>query len=616
MKRELLPQGAELASEGVRYRVWAPAARRVEAVVWSGDGAAREVGLALDASRYWRGVDPAGKAGDLFKYRLEGKAEYPDPASRYQPEGVHGRSMVIDPALYRWRDGQWKAPSLRDLVIYELHIGTFTPEGTFRAAIDKLPHVRALGATAIEIMPVGDFAGDRNWGYDGVCIYAPARCYGRPDDLRALVDAAHGEGLAVILDVVYNHLGPDGNYMGVYAPGYIDEKRKTPWGGALRFGDAAHRPLRAFFVANAPYWIEEFHIDGFRLDATHAIVDESPRPIIEEIAAAIHERGGFAIAEDSRNDSRLILPREENGLGFDAVWADDFHHITRVGNTGESEGYLGDYSGSLEELIETLRHGWFYRGQYSKHKRGNRGSESRHIAPRKFVHCISNHDQVGNRAMGERLNHSIGREAYLAASALLCLTPYTPLLFMGQEWAASTPFLFFTDHNADLGRLVSKGRREEFKDFAAFESAEARARIPDPQALKTFTDSKLVWDELGDEKKSQTLELYRRCLELRRSEAAFRPESRETWRAQALEMGAGALRLQGGPSDWLVLFDLVGGHKGSLGDEWICKPRSPEGWTAALSTNDKQFGGTGARAYDAAAHEARFDRPELMVLRS
>ncbi|HEX4084552.1 MAG TPA: hypothetical protein VHY22_06575, partial [Chthoniobacteraceae bacterium] len=361
---------------------------------------------------------------------------------------------------------------------------------------------------------------------------------------------------------------------------------------------------------------DEFRIDGFRLDATHAIMDESPRHILEEMTHAIHQHGAFAIAEDARNDSRLILPVEENGLGFDGVWADDFHHTTRVANTKEGEGYLGDFTGALTEIVDTLRNGWFYRGQYSASKGGKRGSECRHLAPRKFIHCISNHDQAGNRAMGDRLNHTIGREAYLAASALLCLTPYTPLLFMGQEWAASTPFLFFTDHNEELGRLVTKGRREEFKDFSGFQSEAALERIPDPQAAKTFLDSKLAWDEMGDEKKAYTLELYRRCLALRRGEEAFRPAGRESWYVEALTMGAGALRLKGATSDWLLLFDLTGGHDGPLAEEWICKPRSPQGWAAVLSTNEKQFGGNGACAYDAAAHQARFTQPELVVLRS
>jgi maltooligosyltrehalose trehalohydrolase len=614
MKKDLLPQGAELIGEGVRYRVWAPKARAVEAIIWSGDFPPRTVPLELDASGYFHGIDHHGEANDLYKYRLDGQ-EYPDPASRYQPEGVHGRSQVINPREYEWHDSAWSAPALRDLVIYELHIGTFTREGTFLAAIEKLDHVKALGVTAIEIMPVGDFAGERNWGYDGVCIYAPAHSYGHPDDLRALVDAAHQAGLAVILDVIYNHLGPDGNYIGVYEPGYIDEERKTPWGGALRFDDPAFRPLRALFVANPAYWRDEFRIDGFRLDATHAILDESPVHILEELTKMIHEHGAFAIAEDARNDSRVLLSTEEGGLGFDGVWADDFHHAARVSNTREQESFLGDYNGSLDEIIDTLRHGWHYRGQFSRHRGGKRGTECRHIAPRKFVHCISNHDQAGNRAMGERINHTISREAYLATSALLCLTPYTPMLFMGQEWAASTPFIFFTDHNAELGKLITEGRREEFKDFASFGSEAAREKIPDPQSAKSFADSKLIWEEVDEGRKGLTLALYKECLALRRADAAFRPDTRETWYAETLASGVGALRLKGKTQDWLMLFDMLGGHGGGIADEWICRPRG-NAWIHVLSTAERRFGGDGVIAWDAATSQARFEKPQLVLLKS
>jgi maltooligosyltrehalose trehalohydrolase len=616
MTTDLLPQGAQLIPEGVRYKVWALDATSVEVQVWKPDTPPRIIPLTHDTSGYYHAIDHHGDPGDLYKFRLNGAEDYPDPASRYQPEGVHGRSMVINPRDFKWHDSAWSPPNLRNLVIYELHIGTFTPAGTFLAAIDKLPHIRDLGATAIEIMPVADFAGERNWGYDGVSIYAPARAYGHPDDLRALVDAAHELHLAVILDVVYNHLGPDGNYLGVYAPGYIDEDRKTPWGGALRFDDPRYRPLRALFLANPLYWRDEFHIDGFRLDATHAILDESPIHILEEITTAIHQHGAFAIAEDSRNDSRLILPAGENGIGFDAVWADDFHHNIRVANTQESESYLGDFTGTLAETVETLRRGWFYHGQYSPHSGARRGTDARHIPPRKFIHCISNHDQAGNRAMGDRLNHAISREAYLAASALLCLTPYTPMLFMGQEWAASTPFIFFTDHNEDLGKLITEGRRREFKDFAAFHTPEARDRIPDPQSEKSFTDSRLVWDELRDEKKSLTLELYKKCLALRRLEPAFRPATRDTWHVEALELGAGAIRFAGSSSDWLILFDFEGSHAGPLADEWICKPRAADGWSVVLTTAAREFGGPGSCAYDHATHAARFTMPELVVLQS
>lgn len=617
MSRDFSPQGAEIISSGVQYRIWAPIADPVEALILSRDSQVlREVPLARDTDGYFHGVDPHGKSGDLYKFRLNGGQSFPDPASRFQPYGVHGPSMVIDPGAYRWGDAGWRRPGLRDFVIYELHVGTFTPEGTFRSAIDRLPYVRDLGVTAIELMPLADFAGERNWGYDGVCIYAPAHAYGTPDDLRVLVDAAHGLGLTVILDVVYNHYGPDGNYLACYIGDYLDESEKTPWGGAIRYGFPEFRPLRAFVSGNPAYWMREFHIDGFRLDATHAIVDHSERHILKELTATIHAGGGFAIAEDARNEAALLLPEEEGGYGFDGVWADDFHHIVRVGNTHENEGYLAGFKGTAAELVDTLHYGWLYRGQLSDGRGKKRGTDPSHIPPQRFVHCISNHDQVGNRAFGERFRQAISREAYLASSALLCLTPYTPLLFMGQEWAASAPFLFFTDHTEELGKLVTEGRREEFKDFEAFRNPETRARIPDPQSMETFQSSKLDWGELDKQSKLQTLELYRACLALRNSEPAFRPTSRDAWEVKEVGDGIGALRLKGGSADWLVLFDLTGGHEASLKDEPICSPSSRGTWTVVLSTNEQRFGGNGESVLDRQTMEARFAVPAVIALRS
>ncbi|HEY2341626.1 MAG TPA: alpha-amylase family glycosyl hydrolase, partial [Chthoniobacteraceae bacterium] len=405
MNREFLPQGAEITPDGVRYRVWAPACRRIEVEIQTPDGRQKRfVALEPREDGYFQGSDPEGRAGDLYQYRLDERRSRPDPSSRWQPRGVHGPSMVIDPAVYEWRDQGFRRRSVRDLVIYEIHVGAFTEEGTFRSAIPRLPHLRALGVTALEIMPIAEFPGERNWGYDGVSLFAPSRAYGHPDDLRALVDAAHAEGLTVILDVVYNHFGPEGNYLGEYIGAYFDESRKTPWGGAIRYDSPDFRPLRALIVANVEYWMREFHIDGFRLDATHAVLDASPRHLFAEVNAAIHTHGGFSIAEDSRNDSWVLCSEEQGGAGFDGVWADDFHHSLRVGQTHENESYLGDFNGSAKELVDALRHGWIYRGQYSPRKGANRGTECRHLAPEKFIHCISNHDQIGNRALGDRFS--------------------------------------------------------------------------------------------------------------------------------------------------------------------------------------------------------------------
>ncbi len=616
MSHESLFQGAELRADGVRYCIWAPVCKMLEVEILGADGGVlRKLPLAKNDAGFFEGVDGYGAAGDLYKYRLDEMHSFPDPASRYQPHGVHGPSMVVDEKGYAWNDPAWRRCPFRDLVIYELHIGGFTPEGTFRAAIERLPHVRSLGATAIEIMPIGDFPGQRNWGYDGVFLYAPARAYGTPDDLRALVDAAHQIGLTVILDVVYNHFGPDGNYLGAYIGDYLNEARKTPWGGAIRYGDPRFAPLREMVVANPRYWMREFHIDGFRVDATHAIADLSPSHILRELNEAIHALGGFSIAEDSRNDSRVLLPKDQDGLGFDGVWADDFHHIARVANTREHESYLRDFLGSLDEMIDVLRHGWFYRGQFSQNKGANRGTECRHIAPQAFVHCISNHDQIGNRAMGDRFSDVVSAEAYRACSALLCLTPYTPLLFMGQEWMASTPFLFFTNHHAELGEAVANGRREEFKGFEAFRDPHARRKIPNPQKVETFEASKLRWEELREKNRAPVLELYRACLALRKAELAFRPQNRDRFQVEELQWGVGAMRLKDDDGDWLLLCDVTGGHGGSLQEEWVCEVKPGRQWSVVLSSNERRFGGSGPIAFDPAARTVQFPTSELLVLR-
>ena len=564
---------------------------------------------------YFHGLDQSGRAGNRYRFRLDKAQSLPDPASRWQPEGVHGASMVIDPTAFPWSDAGWQRPALRDLVIYELHVGAFTPEGTFRAAREKLKHVRDLGANAIELMPVGDFAGARNWGYDGVYLFAPARAYGHPDELRALVDAAHGLGLTVILDVVYNHFGPDGNYLRAYIGDYLDEKAKTPWGGAIRYAHPEFRPLRELVVSNPGYWMREFHIDGFRLDATHAIFDPSPREILQELTAAIHAGGGLATAEDERNDARLVLPEAEGGFGFDAVWADDFHHIVRVANTHEDESYLGDFSGSVGETVDALNNGWLYRGQRAKSTGRARGTECRQVPPERFIHCISNHDQTGNHAFGERLSHRILPKALRAAEALLCLSPYTPLIFMGQEWATTTPFLFFTDHHPELGQAILAGRRAEFSQFAAFRDPAMLEKIPDPQKLDTFEASKLVWEEAERGRHAGIMALYQECLALRASETAFRPSGRDSWRAEALTCGIGALRLGSATADWLVLFDLHGGHEGSLENEPIFETGAGD-WRVALSSNEARFGGTGTCAVDLSTMRAAFGSAETVVLRA
>lgn len=505
--------GARPREDGVEFRVWAPSAQAVE-VVFEPDGRAhslerREAGL-------FGGYVPGARAGALYRYRLDAAATYPDPASRFQPHGVHGPSMVVDPAAYAWRDGGWRGVARRDLVFYELHVGTFTTAGSFDALRAQLSYLRDLGVTAIELMPVADFPGERNWGYDPAALYAPSRAYGTPDALRHLVDDAHLEGLAVVLDVVYNHLGPDGAYLPAIAPSFFTDRHATPWGKAVNLDDDGSEQVRSLLIDNALHWLLEYHLDGLRLDATHALVDDGDPHFLAALAEAVESAPApkrFLIAEDHRNLRRLIEPRERGGYGLDAVWADDFHHQVRRITAGDSEGYFRDFAGGTRDLARTLRQGWLFTGQHSRHEGGPRGTDPTGLAQERFVLCIQNHDQIGNRAQGERLTDEISSAAYHAATAVLLFAPELPLLFMGQEWAARTPFLYFTDHEAELGTLVTEGRRTEFAEFARF----AREDVPDPQDPETFERSKLDWRERESGDHARTLRLYRDLLTLRRS---------------------------------------------------------------------------------------------------
>ena len=523
--------GARIGREGVTYRVWAPDHRKISVLVTS-PTVDREFPLVAETNGYWSAIDPEGKAGDLYQFLFPDGRLRPDPMSRFQPQGVHGPSACIDPAAFRWGATSWVRPAWTGQSIYEIHVGTFTSAGTYLAAIEKLNHVRDLGVEAIELMPLADFAGERNWGYDGVALYAPAHSHGHPDDLRALVDAAHERGLAVILDVVYNHLGPAGNYLSDFSARYFRSDEPTPWGHGFDLNDSHNRPVRDFIVSNAAYWVGEFRFDGLRLDATHAIADQSPAHLLEEIAAAIHARGGFLIAEDERNEARLVTPPDRGGVGLDALWADDFHHQVRVALTGTRDSYFKAYRGATADLADTLTHGWTYRGQpYAPWKGRMRGSASDHLAPASFVFCIENHDQVGNRANGERLEHLVSSTQFRAASMLLCLSPYAPLLFMGQEWAASTPFLYFTDHGGQLGRQISAGRRKEFEEHG---SQWKNGLFPDPESIDTFQKSKLQWAELNEGVHAASLALHQKCLEQRRLVLHGEALRRDRWQAAAV----------------------------------------------------------------------------------
>jgi maltooligosyltrehalose trehalohydrolase len=461
-------------------------------------GTGPEVAMTKQVDGYFTASVPGAAPGTRYSFYVDGRGPFPDPASRYQPEGVHGPSLVVDPSSYQWHDAAWTGIALRDAVFYELHVGAFTPEGTYRAAAGKLAYLKDLGITAIELMPLSDFAGDRNWGYDGVAPFAPARPYGTPDELRAFIDQAHQLGLAVFLDVVYNHFGPDGAYQSTFSSHYFTKRHHTPWGDAVNYDSALSEPVREYVIENALRWVNEYHFDGLRLDATHAIKDDSSPHILAELKAKLGPRV-LVIAEDCRNLAELVKPASQGGLGLDAIWADDFHHQMRRFLAGDRDGYFAPYPDSIASLVNIIKRGWM---------RGN--SDTTGIDTFRFVFCIQNHDQIGNRAVGDRLHHNIDLPTYRAASALLLLLPQTPLLFMGQEWAAATPFRFFTDHHDELGRLVTEGRRREFSF--------SQSSIPDPQLLETFQASKLRWDELSAEPHASVLRLYKSLLQMRRLE--------------------------------------------------------------------------------------------------
>jgi maltooligosyltrehalose trehalohydrolase len=583
--------GAWPVGDGVEFRVWAPEKTCVELIL---EGPDRRESRALEgqAEGYWTARVPGLGAGARYRYRLDDEGPFPDPASRSQPEGVHGPSQVVDPGAFEWTDGAWRGPVLDDLVVYELHVGTFTRQGTFEAVGKRLPELRELGVTAVELMPVAEFPGGRNWGYDGVDLFAPSRVYGHPEDLRRLVDRAHALGLAVLLDVVYNHLGPDGAYLGRFSPRYFSKIHRTPWGAAVNLDGEDSRPVRDFLVENAQHWVHEYHLDGLRLDACRTLVDSSSRHLLAELTARVRKaaapRRVLMIAEDSRNLVGIVQPESKGGWGLDAVWADDLHHQLRVSLAGDRDGYYRDFTGSLDDTAKTLHDGWFFQGQVSEHFGGPRGTDPTPVPPRRFVVCLQNHDQVGNRARGERLHHQIDEAAWRAASVLLLLAPETPLVFMGQEWGATSPFLYFTDHERVLGQQVSEGRRKELSAFAAFSSPRARERIPDPQARATFARSRLGWPEREREPHASLLRLYRATLALRR-ELGLGSLERGEYRASG-EDGELVLEVTRPGAGPVLVVVRLGGAGVLESEKEEPDPSEPDpSWRVLLTTEDEEF---------------------------
>ncbi len=524
MKTASAGLGAHVSEAGTLFRAFAEAERCEVLVVDEQDATVLRADLRALGDGYFELLAPSVRAGALYWFVVDGRT-LPDPYARYLPRGVHGPAQVVA-SSYAFRHPRPVRP-LSQQVIYELHIGTFTEEGTFAAARQRLPELVELGITTLELMPVAAFAGERNWGYDGVALFAPHAAYGTPEELCELVDAAHGLGLAVLLDVVYNHFGPAGNYLSAYASSYFSATLENAWGKCPDFTQPAMRQL---VLDNARYWLGQFAFDGLRLDATHAIVDASQPHLLEELAKLAHEAAPpqLVIAEDERNQADLVTRS-----GLDALWADDFHHQLRVTLTGERFAYYAAYEPSAQGVADVINRGWAYRGQVNPVSGEPRGTSADELPAQALVYCIQNHDQVGNRAFGERSTAQLSQAAFRGASLLLLFLPMTPLLFMGQEWGASTPFLYFTDHEAELGRAVSEGRRREFAGFPGFSDPESLATIPDPQALGTFRSSKLLWSERDQPEHRRTLELYRAALALRRADPVLTRAGREGLVAEA-----------------------------------------------------------------------------------
>ena len=494
------------------FEVWAPDAERVD-VVLGGDRRP----MARDRRGWWSLDAPDAGPGTRYGFSLDGGPVRPDPRSRHQPDGVDGPSAVLDPD-FPWTDGSWHGRPLAGSVLYELHVGTFTPEGTFDAAIERLPHLVDLGVDAVEVMPVNEFSGTRGWGYDGVGLYAVHHAYGGPDGFRRFIDACHGHGLAVVLDVVYNHLGPHGNHLAEFGP-YFTDARSTNWGAAINVDGPHSDEVRRFLIDDALMWLDEFHCDGLRLDAVHAIEDASAVHVLEQLAVEVEAqaarlgRAAFLIAESDRNDPRYVRIREAGGYGLDAAWADEWHHALHAVLTGEVDGYYEDF-GSIELLAKALRQAWVYDGTWSPHRRRTHGRPPDGLAGHRFVVSVQNHDQIGNRAAGDRLGAGVTTGRLQVAAALLLTGPFTPLLFQGEEWGASTPFQYFTAHeDPELGRAVTEGRRREFSSFGW-----GADDVPDPQDAATFERSKLAWDERDEAPHAEILAWYRDLLALRRRE--------------------------------------------------------------------------------------------------
>jgi maltooligosyltrehalose trehalohydrolase len=569
-RKHEMPFGAGYLGDGrTRFALWAPAAEAVELVL---DGEARPM-RRDEAGMFVLTADAA--PGARYRYRVNGGQEVPDPASRYQPEDVHGPSEVVNPAAFDWGEEVWQGRPWHETILYELHVGAFSPEGTFAGVEARLDHLADLGVTAIELMPISDFPGRRNWGYDGVLPFAPDASYGTPDDLKRLVRAAHGRGIQVFLDVVYNHFGPEGNYLNLYAPRFFTERHETPWGAAINVDGEGGEFVRSFFIHNALYWLVEYGFDGLRLDAVHAIIDDSEKHFLVELAERVRSGPGSGrhvhlILENEENQSSLLRGNEL----YTAQWNDDVHHALHVALTGEDAAYYADYADApVTSLGRCLAEGFAYQGDPSRHRGNRRGEPSADLSPLSFVAFLQNHDQVGNRAFGDRITDLAPPEAVRAAAEVYLLSPQVPMLFMGEEWATSAPFAFFCDFEDELAGLVTEGRRAEFAKFPEFSDPETRERIPDPNAEGTFAASRLRWEELEEPEHARWLGFYRALISLRRKEIIPRLANVPGGEAAYRTVGEHGLRVQWPLGDGSLLTLLaklgpepLGGFEQAVGD--------------------------------------------------
>ena len=594
-KERRLPVGADpVPSGGTHFRVWAPKSSFVKVLLGKTDSA-EEIELAAEGNGYFSGHLTGAKPGTLYRYKLK-SGSFPDPASRFQPEGPHGPSQIVDPSQFKWNDHSWGGIKRNGQVIYEMHIGTFTQSGTWSAAQHELAELSKLGITVIELMPVADFPGRFGWGYDGVDLFAPTRLYGQPDDFRRFVDHAHSVGIGVILDVVYNHFGPDGNYLKHFSDHYFTDRHANEWGDPINFDDEHSGPVREFFCANAAYWIDEFHLDGLRLDATQQMFDASSDNILAAITRHVRKAGRgkatLVVAENETQNAMLVRPPEKEGYGLDALWNDDFHHSAMVALSGHADAYYSDYQGTPQELISAIKWGFLYQGQLSKWQSKPRGSPSLDLAPDQFVNYLQNHDQVANSLLGSRAHQSGSPHQARALTALLLLGPATPMLFQGQEFGASSPFLFFADHHPELSRLVAEGRKKFLSQFSAIDNQECQPYFIAPHSIETFERSKL---DLSERKKNAaTYEMHQDLLRLRREDPVFsRPRPRGVDGA-VLGPQAFVLRFfNPTEGDRLLLANLGPDHVLNHISEPLLAEIAGSAWHLIWSSESPRYGGRG-----------------------